>query len=213
MLQKAKLIRRNAMKSSRITSIMLLAIVMFWGVNASRAGTISGNVTIKGARTAKDVVVYIETMEGEFEPPEKHAVMDQKNLTFLPHILPVIEGTTVDYRNSDEVLHNVFCPDKCADKFNLGTWAKGEVRSYTFNNLGCISVMLCNVHPEMEAWIVVLQNPYYNKTDDDGGFIIENVPSGKYTLIAWHEKFKGAPQQVMVPEKGEVTINFKMKRK
>ncbi len=199
----------NVLRSG-IAVAMLGALVC--GFGAAHAGTIKGKITVRGARDARDVVVYIDKAPGEFKPPKEHAKMDQKNMTFIPHVLPVLAGTTVDFLNSDDVLHNVFTPDKCAEKFNLGTWPKGEVRSYTFQEPGCMAVMLCNVHPEMEAWVVVLQNPYFFKTDKDGTFAIENVPAGKYSLKVWHKKLKGAPQEVTVPEKGEVTVDFTMKR-
>lgn len=76
-----------------------------------------------------------------------------------------------------------------------------------------MSVILCNVHPEMEAWVVALQNSYFYKTAKDGLFTIENIPAGKYTLKVWHKKAKGPSREVTVPEKGKVTVNFKMKRK
>ncbi|MEK6570907.1 MAG: carboxypeptidase regulatory-like domain-containing protein, partial [Bacteroidota bacterium] len=114
--------------------------------------------------------------------------------------------------NSDDVLHNVFTPDKCAEKFNLGTWPKGKARSYTFKNTGCVSVMLCNVHPEMEAYILVLETPYYAVSTKDGSYIIKNVPAGKHTLRIWHEKLKGESQEVTVTESGEVTANFEIKK-
>ncbi|MFQ5604663.1 MAG: beta-sandwich domain-containing protein [bacterium] len=190
----------------------LVVTLVFCATNNSLAGTIKGKVTVKGARDARDVVVFVDEMKGEFKPPKKHVQMDQKNLTFIPHVLPIIQGTTVDYMNSDDVLHNVFTPDKCAEKFNLGTWPKGEVRSFTFKEKGCSSVMLCKVHPEMEAWILVLQNPYFFKTDKDGTFTIENVPAGKYTLRVWHQKLKGKPQEIEVLKEGVVTVNFQMKR-
>jgi plastocyanin len=138
--------------------------------------------------------------------------MDQKNLVFIPHVLPILAGTTVDYLNSDDVLHNVFTPDKCAEKFNLGTWPKGKVRSYTFKNTGCVSVMLCNVHPEMEAYILVLETPYYAVSTKEGSYIIKNAPAGKHTLRIWHEKLKGESQEVTVTESGEVTVNFEIKK-
>jgi len=200
------------MKLSAIIVSLLVIACMTMQQDAVFAGTLKGKVTVKGARDARDVVVYIDEMPGEFKAPKEHAEIDQKNLTFLPHVLPILVGATVDFMNSDDVLHNVFSPDKCAEKFNLGTWPKGQKRSYTFKEKGCESVLLCNVHPEMEAWVVTLQNPYFFKTDKDGTFIIENVPAGKYTLKVWHQKLKGAPQEVTVPEKGEVTVDFSMKR-
>lgn len=202
-----------AMKRSNTVLTALLACFLIWHAHSAMAGTIKGKVKVRGLRSPKDVVVYIDKVEGEFKPPKEHAKMDQIKMVFTPHVLPIVAGTTVDFHNSDSVLHNVFTPDKCADKFNLGTWPEGEVRSYTYKKAGCVSVILCNVHPEMEAWVIVLQNPYFYKTDKDGIFKIENVPAGTYTLKVWHKKAKGPSQEVTVPEKGEVTMNFKMKRK
>ncbi len=201
------------MKNSKIIWIMLLVTLVVWSANSVMAGTIKGKVKVRGLRSPKDVVVYIDKVEGEFKPSKEPAVMGQIKMVFIPHVLPIVAGTTVDFHNSDNVLHNVFTPDKCAEKFNLGTWGKGEVRSYTYKEVGCVSVILCNVHPEMEAWVVVLQNPYLYKTAKDGLFTIENVPAGKYTLKVWHKKAKGFPQEVTVPEEGEVSVDFKMKRK
>jgi len=200
------------MKRSSNVWLTFAAAALLWCAGSVSAGTIKGKVTVKGARDARNVLVYIDEVKGEFKAPKEHVVMDQKDLTFVPHVLPILKGTTVDFRNDDDVLHNVFSPDKCADKFNLGTWPKGEVRSYQFKKKGCVSVMLCNVHPEMEAWVISLQNPFYFKTDKDGVFTIEGVPAGKYTLKVWHQKLKGKDQVVEVPEKGAVTVDFKMHR-
>lgn len=177
------------------------------------AGDIKGKVTAKGAKHGGDAVIYIEKVPGKaFEPPEEHAQMDQKNLVFIPHVLPVVAGTTVEFLNSDDVMHNVFTPDKCAEKFNLGTWPKGQVRSYTFKKTGCDAVMLCNVHPEMESYVVVLETPYFAVSAKDGSYEIKDVPAGKYTLKIWHERLKGSEQTVEVPDKGNVTADFKIKR-
>ncbi len=191
----------------------LYLIIILVITSSTFAGDIVGTVKAKGARNAGNTVIYIDTIEGKtFPAPEKHVTMDQKNLTFVPHVLPLLAGTTVDFHNSDDVLHNVFTPDKCADKFNLGTWPKGQTRSYTFKNAGCRAVLLCNVHPEMEAYVVVLSNPYYAVTNKKGTFSIKNVPAGKYTLMIWHEKLKGKPVQITVPEKGQVTQDFVIHR-
>jgi len=197
----------------KISWMLLFTGLLFWCAHSTFAGTIKGTVKIKRLRSPKNVVVYIEKMQGEFKPPKEHAVMDQKNMVFLPHVLPVVAGTTVDFLNNDPVLHNVFSPDECADKFNLGTWAAGEVRGYTYKKAGCESVVLCNVHPEMEGWVMVLQNPYFAKTGKDGAFTIENVPAGTYTLKVWHQKAKGPDKKVTVSKTGEVNVDFMMKRK
>ena len=127
---------------------------------------------------------------------------------FIPHVLSIVAGTSVRYLNCDDVLHNVFTPDRCAEKFNLGTWPKGQTRSYTFKNAGCSSVMLCNVHPEMEAYI----DPYFSVSKKDGSYIIKNVPAGKYAVKIWHERLKGEEQVITVSKTGSVTANFELKR-
>jgi plastocyanin len=175
------------------------------------AGTIKGKITISRARTLADVIVYVDKAPGKFPPPKQHPVMNQKDLVFVPHVMPIVAGTTVDFLNSDQVLHNVFSPDKCVNKFNLGTWPKGEVRSYTFANAGCAPVLLCNVHQEMEAFVVALQNPFFAVTDKSGLFVIPDVPEGKYTIKAWNRKFLNVSQEVAVPKEGDVTSNLTLK--
>jgi plastocyanin len=179
---------------------------------ALSAGSIEGTVTAKGARDARDAVIYVDAIKDKvFEAPKEHATMDQKGMVFIPHVLPVLVGTRVDYHNSDAVLHNVFTPDKVADKFNLGTWPRGEVRSYTFKKVGS-AVMLCNVHPEMEAFVVVLPTPYSAKTGPTGKFKIEGVPAGTYTVQIWHEKLKGQAASVVVPAEGTAVLNFALSK-
>ena len=193
-------------------TIWMTGIGLLIAVPVVLAGDITGKVTAKGARHAGNAVVYIDKIPGKtFEPPKEPAVMDQKNMEFVPHVLPILVGTTVDFYNSDDVMHNVFTPDKCADRFNLGSWPKGIKKSYTFKK-PCVAVILCNVHPEMSAYIVAVETPYFAVTAKDGSYTIKNVPPGKYTLKIWHEKLKGKPVEITVPEKGTVTQNFLIRR-
>jgi len=200
------------MKKRKYFALILAVPVCLWAGSAF-AGTIKGKVTIPRARDLSNSVVYIENMEGDFPPPDSSVVMDQKDLTFIPHVLPVVKGTKVDFLNSDDVLHNVFSPDKCSNKFNLGTWPKGEKRSYTFDEEGCAPVLLCNVHPEMEAYVLTLQNPYFARTGKPGLFEIKDVPAGTYDLVAWNEDRESVTQKVIVPEKGEVKADFELKKR
>jgi plastocyanin len=176
------------------------------------AGDITGKVTAKGAKNSGDAVIYIEKIPGQsFDAPKQHQVMDQRNLMYVPHVLPVLVGTSVDFLNQDDVLHNVFSPDKCCDKFNLGSWAKGTIKSYTFSK-SCIATMLCNVHPEMEAYVLALETPYFAVSNKDGSYVIKNVPGGTYTLKIWHEKLKGEAQTITVPASGDVSADFAIKK-
>lgn len=172
------------------------------------AGDLHGKVTCKGVRDSADAVVYLAAVPGKtFAAPKEHAKIDQKNLVFVPHVLPVVVGTAVDYHNSDAVLHNVFSPDACCDKFNLGTWPKGESRSYTFKK-ECVATLLCKVHPEMEGFVVAVPTPYYAVTKADGSFHIPNVPDGSYTVKVWHPKCK--PTQKSMTVAGATSASFEI---
>jgi plastocyanin len=202
----------------KLYAIKTVSLLVLFGLLASvaGAGSITGKVTAKKKKYLPHAVVYIDSVKGDFKPPEEHLVMDQKNMVFHPHILPVLAGTTVDFLNSDDVGHNVFSPDKSADKFNLGTWPKGEVRPFTFEkrcDKVCDAVMLCNVHPEMEAFVVIMQNPYYSTTDEEGNFTIENVPAGEYAVSVWHPKRKAGSIEVVVADSGSVSVEFALKKK
>lgn len=190
-----------------------ISITALITLNTVFAGDITGTIKAIGVKHPGNAIIYIEKIEGKtFEAPKGHAEIDQKDLTFTPHVLPIVAGTTVDFLNSDGVLHNVFTPDKCAEKFNLGTWPKGEKRSFTFNNIGCTPVLLCNVHPEMEAFVVVMQNPYFAVSKENGSYTIKDVPPGKYTLTIWHEKLKCQSVEIVVPGGGSVINDFVIKR-
>ncbi len=179
---------------------------------SSFAGDIQGKIETEANKTKykANSVIYIEKADGNFKPPAKNPEMNQKNLMFIPKVLPIIVGTTVNFQNNDDVLHNVFSPDGCAGKFNLGSWKKGEVRTHKYDKAGCNSVLLCNVHPDMEAYVIVLQNPYFGVSDKDGNFTIKNVPAGKYTLKVWNEKLKSNPQEITVKGSGKTEASFKL---
>ncbi len=167
------------------------------------------NADAAKARYQANTIVYIEKAAGSFKPPAKNPVVNQKNLVFIPHVLPVVAGTTVDFLNSDDVVHNVFSPDQCC-KFDLGGYTKGLFKSQKFDKTGCQAVILCNVHPEMEAYVIVLQNPWFTVTDNEGNYKIENVPAGEYVLKVWNEKLKAKDQSIIVPASGKLELNFNL---
>lgn len=180
-------------------AVAMLAVPLF-------GGDIHGKVAAHGVRNSADAVVYVDTIAGKaFPPPAGHARIDQKNMQFLPHVLAVQAGTTVDFLNSDAVLHNVFSPDACADRFNLGTWPQGQVKSFTFKK-DCFAALLCKVHPEMEGFIAVLPTPYFAVTAADGSYHIKGVPDGTYMVRVWHPKLKAAQKSVKVA--GDTEANF-----
>ncbi len=189
----------------------LLIAVLSLGLGAPLlAGEIHGKVACKGVRDSAGAVVYVEAVPGKtFPVPAEHARIDQVNLVFAPHVLPVLVGTTVDFLNSDAVLHNVFSPDACAEKFNLGTWPKGQTRSFTFKK-ECVATLLCKVHPEMEGFVVAVPTPYFAVTRADGSYTISGVPDGTYKVKVWHPKLKGAESSVTIA--GSATADFAIAR-
>ena len=177
---------------------MTIAAIITIAALPLAAGDIHGKVACKGVRNSADAVVYVDRIAGKTcLPPAAHAKVDQKGMQFLPRVLPVVTGTTVDFLNSDAVLHNVFSPDACAEKFNLGTWPQGQSKSYVFKK-ECMAVLLCNVHPEMEGFVAVLPTPYFAVTAPDGSYSIKDVPDGSYTVKVWHPKLKAAQKSVAV---------------
>ena len=191
----------------RLRYLAACAIVLILSC-ISHAEAIKGTVKLKSEDDAEKVVIYVEKAPGEFIPPEKHPVMDQIELIFVPYVLPIVIGTTVDFHNSDDVLNNIFTPSWAGYKFNLGTYPKGVVRPFTFNRLGEVA-LLCNIHPDMEGYILVLQNPYFAIPDKQGRYEIKNVPPGIYDLKMWYKR-KVSPSYTVTVEKGkDAIVDFK----
>jgi plastocyanin len=192
--------------------LMVNAVAMLFGaaslVAAAQSGTVSGKVTAKGLRTSANIVVSLEAPGLEVNPPSTPVELDQKQMEFIPHVLAVVTGTTVRFLNSDTVAHNVFSPD---GKYNLGTWPMGQSKDHVFDKPG-VYTQLCQVHPEMEGYVVVLDTLYFATTDRSGAFEIENVPAGNYKLVAWSEKLKRAEQEVTVEAGKATTVDVTMSR-
>jgi len=173
---------------------LLLAVVVV--AVSAQAGQLSGKVSGAGA----DTVVYVDNPGGKIEAPAKPLTMDQKGLVFQPHVLVVPVGSTVVFLNSDNVQHNVFWPAINGNKklgHNLGTWPKGEKREFKFDNAG-VAPLLCNVHPEMSAYVVVVPTNHYATTNNSGEYKIDNVPDGPHTVTVWHEGMKQQSKSVTV---------------
>jgi len=171
-------------------------------------------VTAQGMRSSENIAVYVDTIPGKtFAPPSKPAVEDQKHMTFVPHVLVVLKGTAVQFLNSDPVGHNVYWPSISGNKklaHNMGTWPQGQEKSFTFNDLG-VAPLLCNVHPEMSGYVVVVSTPYFAVTNKEGEFEIKDVPAGSYTLKTWSEEAKPATQSVTVAGES-TTVNLTVQR-
>ena len=154
-------------------------------------------------------VVYLETAPAAaLESRELvRARMDQRNETFLPHVLAIDQGTLVDFPNNDSTYHNVFSLSRTR-KFDLGRYARGKSKSVRFERAGVVRIF-CDIHSHMSAFVLVFSHPYYAKAEVDGRYRIDNVPPGTYTVSAWHEGEVRETRTVTVPPQGgDVDLDF-----
>ncbi len=203
------------MSLSRIGVKAAIAVSMTVALaGAGRANEIKGKVSVQGIKSAEHIAVYVDVIpDKKFEAPKDHVVIDQRKMAFIPHVVAVQLGTTVEFLNSDPVGHNVYWPSVSGNKklsHNLGTWPKGKKKPFQFNDPGVAS-LLCNVHPEMSGYVVVVPTPYFAVTDKDGNFEIKNMPVGKYTLKTWSEEGKPTTQAVDVSG-ATVTVDVTVKK-
>jgi plastocyanin len=184
----------------RLTSMLALALAACGGsVLAQETGTVRGRVTVTKQKSNAYAVVSIEASGLAFTPPPAPVKIDQKGFRFVPHVTVVVPGTTVRFLNNDPEPHNVYSPE---GRYNLGTWPTGDTRDHVFEKPG-IFTQLCNIHPDMLAYVVVVETPYFAVTDAEGRFEVKGVPAGDYLLWAWHEKKDGLEREITV-EAGQV---------
>jgi len=179
---------------SKISTGVCLAILLCQAVGF--AATVSGRVelvlshdpNVRKHRDYSGVVVWLEPLSGApiISVKARTAQMIQKNKTFLPHVLPILVGTTVNFPNYDPIFHNAFS-NYDGQVFDIGLYAPGTSRAIAFHREGVVRVF-CNIHPSMSAVIVALKSPYFTATDQMGGFEIADVPSGSYRLHVFHER-------------------------
>ncbi len=182
-----------------------------------KVAIVKGTITVAGKPTA-DAVVSVEGVAPEIFKAQiaggksQKAVMEQQEMKFVPSVLPVLVGTTVDFPNKDTNWHNIYSKSE-AKKFDLGLYAPGKTRSVTFDKPGIVRV-LCNVHPNMEAFIVVKEHPYFAAPDASGNYRLNGVPLGKYRVQVWHPQLGTTEAGVELVREGEVVdINFDLKKK
>ncbi len=221
---------------SALTVVSFVTFVSFVAsrasVGAARPGAIRGRVELRRAaapmerrpgvselgtpadRGRPDLlrsVVFLESApRGAFETSEGgHAVMDQRNETFVPHVLAITTGTTVDFPNSDKFYHNVFSLSK-PRAFDLGRYAAGNSRPVRFDRPGIVRVF-CDIHSHMSAFILVFGHPFFAMTDAEGRYRIENVPPGTYGVIAWNEGTSSDARPITVPDGGVAELDFTLR--
>jgi plastocyanin len=164
-----------------------------------------------GPRLVPDLrhgVVYLDSApQGAFEDrPPRRAVMDQRDEMFVPHVLAVMVGSTVDFPNNYRTFHNVFSLSR-PKRFDLGRYAAGRSRSVRFDRPGVVRVF-CDIHAHMNAFILVFSHPFFQVTDAQGRFRLDAVPPGTYTIVGWYEGEARVSRTVTVPPGGTVDLEL-----
>jgi hypothetical protein len=201
-------------------SILLLSFLI---TSVSTAGELTGVVKDAKGQPVEGAIVFILNMPGEtFSPPPKPIPMDQVNLQFVPHILPVLVGTTVTFPNKDNIHHHIYSFSK-TKPFERPLYKGTNVEPVTFNKVGIVKLG-CNIHDTMSGIVFVLQNPYFGITDKSGKYTIHDVsskdktkgvPPGKYKVVAWHEfmetKLGKTVRTIDVGKSGQVAVDYALK--
>jgi plastocyanin len=184
---------------------------------AAKSAIVKGTVTIAG-KPASNVVVSVEGVATDSVKARlaamksKAAVMDQKESQFHPAILPIVVGTKVAFPNHDKSWHNVFSKGGAKD-FDVGLYPPGKSRDVTFDKPG-VARILCNAHPNMEAFIVVKEHPFFSAADKAGNYRIDGIPLGTYRVTVWHPELGIIEAGVELVRDGQVSdINFDLKKK
>jgi plastocyanin len=189
------------------------------------SGEIKGSVKAQGLRNPENIVVYLtKAPAADLDFSKAKFVMDQRNLEFRPHVLPVLVGSIVQFPNNDQVDHNIFSMSR-TKKFNLGSYKPGDSKAVLFDKPGIVELR-CDVHAEMAAYVLVMKNPYFSVTDKKGHFKIldasyfkqtglagaADLLPGKYFIKTWHEKLKTQKKAITISEDGDVTVQLNLKR-
>jgi plastocyanin len=156
-----------------------------------------------------NVVVYLDTAPPAAEPvdvPLRTLAIAQRNETFVPHVLAVLAGSTVQFPNADPVFHNVFSLSS-ARSFDLGRYPRGASKSVRFDKRGIVQVF-CHIHSDMSAIVLVLGNPFFAVPDAAGRYRLDGVPPGDYRLVVWHERIKPVVRRVRVAPGQSATADF-----
>lgn len=174
----------------------LLCISSGGHLNAQSA-SVDGVVTAPGEPTVGAVVFLVPKEQTDEGYPQRSVTIDQVQLRFVPPLLVVTPGTLVSFQNSDPILHNIFSPQGPGPGFDLGMYPASESRSHTFDEVGA-HVILCNVHPEMVAWVLVVDTVLHAVVGEGGRFSLENIPVGNYTMRVWHRSAGSLEREILL---------------
>jgi len=171
---------------------------------------VPSDVLVLGAGgTMANVMVRVKSaVPGTFAPPATPVVIDQLGCHYLPHVVGVMVGQTLQLRNSDGLLHNVHALPKVNAPFNMAMPANRTTADTKFGKEEGMFLVKCDVHGWMTAYVGVFANPYFSVTGADGKFSIAGLAPGTYEIEAWHEKLGTKTATVTVAAGKPATADF-----
>jgi plastocyanin len=196
------------MRRASTGALLVLAAV------PAAAATVQGRLEIveKDGKAARDVAEAVVWVEGpRVTPRPSSATIAMKGKSFVPRVVVVPVGGEVEFPNMDPVFHNVFSVSG-ENRFDLDLYKKPKSRSWTFPHPGLVRVY-CNIHPQMSAFVLVRDNPFWARVGADGRFAIEGVPAGSWTVKAWHERGGEASVPVRVGEEPVAEVSLALDAK
>ena len=174
----------------------------------------SNEIALKNGKLA-NVFVYVKSgLEGKsFPVPAEKKQVDQRGCLYSPRVLGVQVGQTVEFTNSDPTLHNIHALPTANEESNDPQLQGMPPIDKTFAKPEVMVPLRCDIHPWMTAYLGVVSHPYYAVSGEDGTFSIRNLPPGRYTLEAWHEKLGTQTREVTIAPGRMVAIGFDFKPK
>jgi plastocyanin len=155
-----------------------------------------------------NVVVFIKDAPQRENLPATRATISQKDEAFVPRVVAITRGSTVDFPNFDPYFHNVFSLSRVAS-FDLGRFPRGDSRARKFTSAGLIKVY-CHIHSHMSASIMVFDHDYFRIPQPDGGFTLTDIPAGTYRISAWHERIGESVREVRVDAGSRAHVEFSL---
>jgi plastocyanin len=161
----------------------------------------------------ENVFVYVKDGLGNyyFDTPAEPAKLDNRGCKYVPHVMGVRAGQPIEIANGDDTMHNVHAVATANRGFNFGLHLKGLKQTRTFTAREVMVLFKCDVHPWMNAYVGVVEHPYFAVSANGGAFELENLPAGTYTVEARHEKLGAQAQSVTLAEKESKAITFTFK--
>jgi plastocyanin len=150
--------------------------------------------------------VYVAGASTSESQSPMHAKIVQHGEQFVPPVTVVTTGSTVEFPNDDPYFHNVFSLSRVAT-FDLGRYPSGATRTHVFERPGIVKVF-CHIHSQMSALVMVLDHPFFTLPAETGEFTLPAVPTGDYTLIAWHERIGEQRQRIRVTAHTTTRVDF-----